>query len=198
MCSQLKRVLAATGNHFNETVIQCCGAQPWQHPGLPDCPRRPNVRRAIAPGAGYRISAAPAGSSLSSWRSVTWKNCARTQRCHGVTRIVTISCTDSNDARWRRQLAKTIGAGKRSDRWRREHRGLVRETRRRVDLRMRHLTLLAWRKLRLTEKIVPTGDSGTRRKPVSIANARPEGACPISADNIDRRRECYFVLRPSK
>ena len=47
---------------------------------------------------GYRISDAPAGPSLSSWRSVTWKNCARTQRYHGVTRIVTISCTDSDDA----------------------------------------------------------------------------------------------------
>lgn len=86
------RVLAATGNHFDETVIQ------------------PNVRRAIAPGARYRISAAPAGPSLSSWRSVTWKNCARTQRCHGVTRIVTTSCTDSDDARWRRPLAQAVGA----------------------------------------------------------------------------------------
>lgn len=92
------RVLAATGNHFDETVIQ------------------PNVRRAIALGARYRISAAPAGPSLSSWRSVTWKNCARTQRCHGVTRIVTISCTDSDDAHWRRPLAQKCGQDWRSRR----------------------------------------------------------------------------------
>lgn len=70
-----------------------------------------------------RISDAPAGPSLSSWRSVTWKNCARTQRCHGVTRIVTISCTDSDDARWRRPLAQKCGND-----WRRKHHEMVHET----------------------------------------------------------------------
>jgi len=51
----IRRVLAATGNHFNETAIQYDGAQPWQPPGLPDYPRRPNVRQAFAPSAGYRL-----------------------------------------------------------------------------------------------------------------------------------------------
>ena len=78
-----------------------------------------------------RISDAPAGPSLSSARPVTWKNCARTQRCHGVTRIVTISCTDSNDARWRRQLAHGF-----TENWRR-YRGYRGTGSAGVKLRMR-------------------------------------------------------------
>ncbi len=42
--------------------------------------------------------------------------------------------------------------------------------------RTRYPTLCAWRKLQLTEKTVPTGDSGAERKPVNTVNARPEVA----------------------
>jgi len=40
----------------------------------------------------------------------------------GVQRIVTISCTDSDDARWRRRLAQ-----KSEDSWNRVRHGFVRE-----------------------------------------------------------------------
>jgi len=68
----------------------------------------------------------------------------------GVPRIVTISCTDSDDARWRRRLAQG------------RHHGLILETMRHVAPRLRHTTLRAWRKLRPTEKAahLKTADLG--------------------------------------
>ena len=42
--------------------------------------------------------------------------------------------------------------------------GLVREPSGREDSHMRHLTLRAWRKLRLTEKAVPSGDRAIARE----------------------------------
>lgn len=39
------------------------------------------------------------------------ENCARTRMNTGIERIVTISGTDSDDARWRRLLAQIAGAG---------------------------------------------------------------------------------------
>ena len=89
----------------------------------------------------------------------------------GVLRIVTISCTDSDDARWRGRLAQEsrgLAQGRH---------GMARETMQSKDRCMGHLTLRAWRTLRLTETIVPTRDSGAGRKPVSTANAQFDHAC---------------------
>ena len=90
--------------------------------------------------------------------SITLKFGTRSQYLCGFCASSLPVLTGSDDARWRRRLAQKCG-----NRWRREHDGLVFKTRRHEDCRLRQLTLMPWYKLRLI-KIVPTGDSGTRRK----------------------------------
>src|ERR1039457_4831855 len=92
-------------------------------PGLASINRYPCARIRIVGGA---LDAPVLTPSRGSRLLRNFENCARNRMNTGVPRIVTISCTDSDDARWRRPLAQKCGND-----WRKEHHDMVRETSRR-------------------------------------------------------------------
>ena len=100
------------------------------------------------------------------------ENRARTRMITGVQRIVTISCTDSDDAHWRRPLAH----GNAKNRWRSDHASGARC--------LAGLQLHCWHLLPVREHVAHTEDSGAGRKLVSTANARPGRRCQC-ADSVE-------------